>query len=513
MTVLEDWIKEHPTEWAHSAEDPAGFAQILGALGIIEWGSVPDYAEQFVADYAEMQKAAKPAVVSPLVVSGEYRTPEEVEKMQTELAKEATQQILQAKVQSWFVPAMREMIKSIWEWIKSTFGDFFKAVWETTKRLLTDAWQWIRAQFEALGRTVYDGMVKLLAGASPMTPEMAPLLALKLYGFGLTQGMSAHAIAVIAENVHPLKTLGMSQIAAMIGDLSAFGRIAAATLGVYTSVALAGPMRYAVQKETRPVLPDDGLLQTLAVKQDVTLEQFREYMKYQGYSDYWIGRIEATMYREPMYRELLIMAESDVATDAWMIDKLRRSGYDRDDAPVMHRALLKRIALAQRNSYYSEAFKLYKEGYITKEYFTRVLDELGFRPEAKHFAVRSAELAYLYDATGDQVKYWTDSYLKDLISHDELRLHMSLLGVVPERVWLLTQIARVRKYKKPAVAVKMELEPVTSQVQSKYSQAYIALYRKGLIDEAILEADLIAIGIKPELAEATVFLEAARGAK
>lgn len=479
---------KYPVEYAAARQESVEFLASLVELGAIT-------QDEFDVWKRTVEVAQKDILLSPA----------EADRLKAQIAYGFYEQQLPLIMRQWL-----DVIKAAWGWMKEGLVPLVDEVMGWLKAGLNKAWESIKSQLEALGKLIFKGVTSLLQEAGPITPEAAPLLALKLYGFAMTQGMAAHSIAVITENIHPLKNLGLSQIAAMVGDLSAFGRIAAATIGVYTSIALAGPMRYAVQSETRPVIPDARTLQTLAVKQDVTLGEFRNQMKYHGFSDYWIARIEASMYREPMYRELLIMAESDVATDAWMVDKLRRSGYDPADAAVMHKALLKRIALTQRSGYYSQAFSLFKEGYISQDYFSKVLDELEMRPEAKLFAVKSANLAYLYDVTVDQVKYWTDSYQKDLLTDEQLRLHLSLLGIVPERVWLIGQIQRVRKYKKPSQPTASGLENVTTQVQSKYSQAYVQLYRKGLIDSDMLLGDLVAIGIVPELAEATAFLEEAR---
>jgi len=108
------------------------------------------------------------------------------------------------------------------------------------------------------------------------------------------------------------------------------------------------------------------------------------------------------------------------------------------------------------------------------------------------------------------VRYWTDSYLKDLISDDELELQLSLLGVNRWRVDLMVRRAKVRKYKRPGKPVPTEQEKAMSQVRSRYSQAYITLYRKDLIDIDTLYAYLLEIGIVDDLAEATCFLEQAR---
>ncbi len=125
-------------------------------------------------------------------------------------------------------------------------------------------------------------------------------------------------------------------------------------------------------------------------------------------------------------------------------------------------------------------------------------------------ATRAAELAYLLDTISDETRYWTDSYLKDLVTDDELELQLTLLGLNRWRVDLKVRQAKVRKYKKPGKPVATEIEKAMNQARSKYSQAYITLYRKDQIDIDTLCAYLVEIGIEPVLAEATCFLEQAR---
>jgi len=483
ITGVRDLIVAWPTVWEEADEDRITFLNLLADRGIISHETV-------LAWQAETEVGPTP--VGPLA--------EEVKAAVYAVATSAATRHIQA----W--------LTGLWEWIKEHLGPLIDMVVGAVKSVVLTAWEYVKSFGQDLVVKIYKSFTQMVDGFAPITPENVTPLIAKLYLAAYGFGIGAHLTALGVEAVHPFKNLGMSQVAAMIGDFSGFSRLAGATVGVLESKVVGTATTYALMSKFRPVVPDTGTLQTMAVKGDIDLAKFRRLMGYYGYSDEYLDDIVRTMYREPMYRELLIMAESDVATDAWMIDKLRRAGYDSADAAVMHKALLKRIALTQRNSYYSEAFKLYKEGYINQDLFARVLDELEMRPEAKQFAVKAANLAYLYDATSDQVKYWCDSYQKDLLTDDQLRLHLSLLGIVPERVWLLAQIQRVKKYKKPSQPTASGLEKVTAQVQDKYSQAYIQLYRKGLIDTDMLLGDLVAIGIVPDLAEATVFLEAARAA-
>jgi len=513
MTTLEYWIKAYPDSWDLARGDVQLFFEVLAAYEIIAWDDVP-----------ELVKACTPKVTPELEMAEKVAAAVEKERARIALegppSTEAMEQVrrevgdaLFEKQKGYLATAFHEALRSIWEWIRLTFGEFFKSVGEILNSIFATVWQTVKAIFERFSRATYDSVMKVITSLGVVTPEMIPDIALKLYNFAYSKGVEAHLEAFAIEVLHPYKSLGIQQIAAMVGDYAGFGQIASATIGVVQRLALAGPMAYMVNKHCRPKIPDEFMLQQMVFEGVLTEAEMKETLAYYGYSDTWIERYLPTMRPDPRYFELSMMCEDEAATDPWIQNRVFELGYEADVNPIMVKGLKKKATRTQRLDYYSKAFALYKEGYITKEYFTRVLDELEFRPEAKTFAIKAASLAYLYDVTTDQVKYWTDSYLKDLISSDELRLHLSLLGLEPERVWLHGQLARVRKYKKPAVTIKRELEPAMTKVQSTYSQGYVQLYRKGFIDEATLEADLIAIGIDPDLAEATVFLEVTRSAK
>ncbi|GAJ25076.1 unnamed protein product, partial [marine sediment metagenome] len=174
-------------------------------------------------------------------------------------------------------------------------------------------WPPVESAIEAAGEKIFDLTMKGLLHGGQVTPESAPGLAAKMFGVALGAGITAHAMSVGFEMIHPFKSLGFHQMTGMIAQLGSFGPVSAATLGQVHYAALRLPMSYACNKVTRSRLPDDMVLQILAVKPDIPMEKFVETMKYHGYSDDWIDRIRATMYHEPRYFELKMMSEDETA--------------------------------------------------------------------------------------------------------------------------------------------------------------------------------------------------------
>jgi len=409
-----------------------------------------------------------------------------------------------------FRQAFAAVLRSFWEWAKQTLRDIFEAIWNYIKPILQEAWDWLVAQVQAVVVGIYKGFTQIADSFAPLTPEKVTSLVVALYGAAFTAGITAHGISVTTELLHPMKNLGLSQAAAMVGDFAGFSRLAGATVGILDSRIVGQVMTYALQYKFRPRIHNEQMLQTLAIKGDIPIDKFRKLMGYQGYADEYIDDVIRTMYREPSYRELGLMYDAASADDAWLFDKLRRAGYDAADARIFVTSLTKRITSPQRTSYFSQCFYLYREGYIERDRFRELLSRLELRPEAITLALAAADLAYLYDYTHDMVTYYTASYIKDLISKDELLVSLVSIGIIPKRATLMVRKATVQKTPKPAKAVAKALEVKMSALQTKYVQLYQQEYRKGVIDEQQLLTSLLALGLTSDLAEVTVALEAAK---
>lgn len=406
--------------------------------------------------------------------------------------------------------AYHETLVSLWQWMIEKLKSLIELVVGTLTPVLQQAWDSAKAKFEDVARTVYNGVLKVFEGHSPITPEDAPALAIKLYLFAMGMGMTAHGISAGMELLQPLKNMGLHATAAMVGDFGQFGRLSGAIMGPLVNKVLGQCMTYAMQGRYRPLQPDDKLLQIMAVKPDITMDEFRQGMAYVGYSDKWINAIAKTMYHEPRYFELKMMSEDEAASEDWLFTKSRRAGFNPDDSRIMVSSYLKTATRTQRLDLYKQGFYMYKEGYINKADFNKILDELEIRSEAKSFCIKAAELAYLTDYIKDMLSYYTDSYLKDLIGEDELLVSLVGLGITSERAWLLTAKAKVRKTPKPSKPVAKATEAAIAKMQSEYITLYVTQYRKDLIDEGELLESLLSIDLEPELAEVTVAIEAAK---
>jgi len=499
MKELIKLIQDNPEIWARTDEDRVTFISICEDEGLITPQEAAVYMWQ-ITGKGEMPPL--PPEEMPLITP---ELPQEVRERVEAATFEKEKNWYKARQEGW-----REVLK---ERLKEDMPLLWEEFTQPAKETLGKVWDAVAPELNNFGDKIFKKTLTILLGGGVVTPEMAPGLAGQMFGFALGAGIAAHAASVASEILYPTKTLGINQAIGMIAELGSFGPIAAATLGQVHYSALRRPMGYYVDSITRSRLPDEFMLQQMVFEGVLSEAEFKNTLKYYGYSDKWIERYWPTMFGDPRYFELSMMIEDQMASDAWIKNRVKELGYEPDVNEVMEKGLIKKAIRTQRQDYYKQAFNLFKEGMVPREYFNKVLDELEFRPEARAFAVKSAELAYLYDVTTDEIKYWTDSYLKDLVTDDDLALRLSLLGLNRWRVNLHVRLAHVRKYKRPAAEDPAELEKVMSQARAKYSQAYVELYRKGYIESDTLYGYLVELGIAEELAEATRFLEETRKLK
>jgi len=377
---------------------------------------------------------------------------------------------------------------------------------------LKGAWSGLETAFDWFGNSIMSTITTLTVGEGEVTPERAPGVAGRLFGAAIGFGVTAHLTSTVTEVFHPTHAIGLHYISAFMADMGAFSRIAAATIGVMVALAVRQPLTYYVNERVRPLIPKDMQLEIMAVKPDITIPEFRKAMAYQGYSEFWIDKIQRTMYHEPRYFELKMMSEDEAATDKWLFEKSRRGGFTVEDSKIMVSSYVKSATRTQRIDYYRQAFMLYKEGYIDAERFKKALEEMELRPEALFFSKKAADLAYLLDFTGDMIKLYIAEYKKDVITLYDLELALSTLVVDPLRASLKARQAQIAKQPKPAKTEKKEAEAAIRELQRKYTSLYILQYRKDEIDEKQLVAYLAAIGIEPELALVTMQIEKTRKA-
>ncbi|HYA48691.1 MAG TPA: hypothetical protein VEG35_03245, partial [Burkholderiales bacterium] len=159
------------------------------------------------------------------------------------------------------------------------------AMSSTLERLVYDS-IWDRVASQAAGlRVLMDNlngviltarqvMYAALVGEGPISYEHVGAYGLAAFSTAFTLGITAHAISVTADLVHPLKATGIPQLAAFMADMAGFAAIAKDTWYEDLRNFLGTPYKHYSLRSFRPTLPAapevlDLFSQNLVLENDV----------------------------------------------------------------------------------------------------------------------------------------------------------------------------------------------------------------------------------------------------
>ncbi|MCK4960804.1 MAG: hypothetical protein KAT00_15430, partial [Planctomycetes bacterium] len=115
------------------------------------------------------------------------------------------------------------------------------------------------------------------------------------------------AMSILAgELVHPLKSLGLGQVAAIAYDVGGFGVIARDIVKVVTEVSAIIPLRVALMEKAVPMVPFEEQLIQLASKRVMPQEDFTRMMRKSGFNEYWSDLFWETSWFKPRFPELQV---------------------------------------------------------------------------------------------------------------------------------------------------------------------------------------------------------------
>jgi len=543
-----DYLPEWTDLWSQSDMSPIKFFELAYKAGRIDWstyqsemqsgGWEPDWtllmvgAEYHVSDYATKDPAAQQQAADAAAAAGGYTpmwTPSGIQYTRTTGEPVPT---IESRLTVWFKAAFNEALVSLWEWTLQQVKSLVDAVITTIAPLATQAWESASGKLNQWGIQLYNEVQKLAGEPRALKPEDAGPLAIKLYLSAMTAGMGAHGVSILTELLHPLKSMGLHQTAAMIGDFGQFGRISAAIMSPLVNGVLGKAMQYSMNAAYRPTVPFESLLIEMRSKREIDKKQFAEAMAYQGFSDKWLDAIERWQWKDPRMFEILRIADvgmeqgkapseeqwwfekygvtGDKLKDWWLWRKFMRAGYEDVDIPVMVR-LVHRREVAFALTYVRTAIRRnYRWGYLSDEDLEKWMDRLSLPEQAKEWIFWAGELDRDYFYKQDLQKYYVTAYQKDVLDEDELMVSLISMGMPARDVALTVRFEKLKKKPKPSADVPAEVKRPLAKIQTTYIQLYREQFKQGLIDSKQYYRSLVAVEIDPELARITVDLDSTK---
>jgi len=534
-TGLDKYFPEHEDLWVEVEGNALQFLVELRDRGIIDRETFEADFDAYWSWYWQQQPEA--AEEEPAEFPWTWTYPGAPPPAGTPPEKALRQEIGDAlfeKQKGYFATAFSQVIESMWSWILDQLRSLIDLVVGTLAPVLVAAWDKAKDKLEDCGRDLYKGYFSIFEGHSQVRPEDATTLALKLYGVAMGLGMAAHGVATLTELAHPLKTVGLHQTAAIIGDFAGFGRLAGATIGPLVNRVLGQAMTYAVQDRYRPNIPRENLLIEFRSKREIDKAEFDMAMGYQGYSKYWTDIVERWQWKDPRMFEILRLADVGLEQgpppaeemgwltrfgvtgkrlkDWWLYRKFMRAGYEDCDIPVMVRFIHRREVSFALTYVRTAIRRNYRWGYLSDEELDKWMDRLQLPEQAKEWIFWAGELDREYFYRQDLQSYYVTAYRNDVINDDELLVSLLAMNLPAREASLLVRTERIRKRPKAQANVPKEQAAPLAKIQSAYISLYREQFKKGYIEESQYLQSLLAIGLDRDLADVTVQLDATKKA-
>jgi hypothetical protein len=366
-----------------------------------------------------------------------------------------------------------DKIAATWQTVTGAIKRFFTEIVPSWFRTLWDALHtavsWIWDKVSSVGSFFWDEILKLVHIHSPITPEG---------GLGTLQGVIKVSLAMVgglglmtlAGNlVHPIHSLGLEHISAMIYDLTNYRLLTGAAMGVIAATSLRIPLTHYFNALLRPNIPSERDVAEMYNRELIGDDLYSQYLGYRGYPDMWhkhLARLTETPIR---YFTLAAIAKAGFFDATFFEAELVRGGY----APDSRKRLMSMFQVT-----YSEtikglmsgtALKRFKEGMTTESQFRDELMLLGYTDQQYPQYLAAAKMDYAYDYITDLISAYRDAVRKGNISLEEYRQALLGLGIVPEKVeaYVLRERARQKPTEKltPISPVKPTYETDMGKVQ------------------------------------------------
>jgi hypothetical protein len=388
---------------------------------------------------------------------------------------------------------LAEILKAAFDLIWKGLTEFFTVILPGVFRTLWDglhtAVSWVWDKVANVADFFLDEVVKLVGIHSPITPEggMGTLKGMVKVGLALAGGLGV--MTVLGNLVHPLHSLGLEHISAMVYDMTNYRVLIGAGMGVIAACAIRIPLTHYFNELLRPNLPSERDVSEMLNRELIDRATFNKFLAYRGYPDQWhepLARITETPVR---YFTLAAIAKAGFYDQVFFEAQLVRGGYDPDTRTALMRMFQGTYSEVIKGLMSGTAIKRFKEGMSTESQFLSELKLLGYTDQQFPQYVAAAKLDYAYDYLSDMIAAYKDAAAKGQISLDDFRGALRGLGIVPERIE--AYVLRLRARLDPAGPLK-PIGPPKPEYQTEAGQVKVDTLRRHRQKELITRDQEIA---------------------
>ncbi len=263
-------------------------------------------------------------------------------------------------------------------------------------------------------------------------------------GYVALSGLLGMTIA--GELLHPLKRIGLGNLAAMIFDTTNYKLITGAFIGAMSTALLRTPLTYYFNTTFRPWLPTPRDQADLRSHGLITKEEYSKLLGYQGLPDYWHEKMDELAFRPLSYFQLAAIAKTGVYVEPFFKEQLQDSGFKENTQALLLDMYRKSATETSGGMMSGAATKRFIAGLSTEEQFLAELGGLGYTNTQIPQYLTAAKMDFATSYTLDLIDSYRLAVRSGNISLAEYRATLLDLGVVPERVssYVLKERARLK---------------------------------------------------------------------
>lgn len=387
--------------------------------------------------------------------------------------------VLQAFVDSFdsVGPAMRNTIAG-------PIGDLAKSNFNAASKNLTD-----------VGESTQDNAISQAANAFKQA-----------FGFGI----GSAAVTAAFEACFPEKLNVLNGVGPAMANMAGFEEIAQEVLRPLYHHAFGQSLDYHYRSLFRAELPDEGDAVRWHSRGLLSEDQLKVIFDASGLKREYEPAYIASAYR-PVPPFLLARAAAAGAIPAAALDSaLIFNGFRPQDITMLELAYKALSLRPFEVQYLSAAERSVELGTDTPESLARSMNDMGLSPEAQNWVQLTVAERKLQQLAELYRKSVSESYKYGTISDADYVPALEAIGIASADAQAHYAIDSIAKQGKVTLALVKEAERLAKQQQAYAMRAAVAQYHAGALDDAALEAALLAAGIDPTIAGFAVVINAAK---
>lgn len=370
----------------------------------------------------------------------------------------------------------------------------------------------LKVGFVALANSTLAETSAGVSGAGVSTPDNATDLAAAAFATAFGNGLASAGVAALFESAFPEKLNVLDGLAPLLAKMAGFDEVAGEVLGPLYKNAFGRSLEYHYRALFKPELPDEADAITWHARRLLTDDQLRTIFGFSGLKPEYEAPFVASAYRaiQPRMFSTLLLDQPFPADQVQ--SAMEFAGLRPDDVTFLLGALELNSTKNVRAQYLSAAVRSAELGTMTPAELDQAMTSLNFSDDAKSWvqltvATRKLEqLAELYR------KSITEAYRTGQLTDAQYVPALQAIGIGEADAnahYAIDSIAQRGKLLSAAARAEAALERKRT---SAAMAAAIASYKTGALNDAELEAALIAAGVDPAIAGYVLVVQSERRA-